>query len=609
MTEVLRIDNLWVEGRQPSGRYASIVKGVSLTVNAGEVVALIGESGSGKTTSALAALCYTRPGCRIANGHIALRGIDLLALDSESRRQLRGRKVSFVAQSAMAAFNPALSIDEQVTEGLHIHRLMSRDKALIQARELYLKLGLPDADRIGLRYPHQVSGGQLQRLLAAMAMSCGPDLIVFDEPTTALDVTTQIEVLSAFKEIVSQRQTAALYVSHDLAVVAQIADRIVVLYRGEVVEEGPTDQILKSASHAYTRSLLEAVKPPPLVTHRGSSGVVEHAAPGTSVIDVSGITAAYGRSDARTTVLRDVSMSVQRGEVVGVIGESGCGKSTLARAIAGLLPPVSGQIKLADVVLAPVVRGRSKEELRRIQIVFQMPDVALNPRQTVAGILNRPLEFYMGMNGDARMARVRELMDMMELPGSFVSRYPGELSGGQKQRVNLARAMAARPDIILCDEVTSSLDTLVAASILRLLTRLRESLGLSYVFISHDLSTVASFANKIVVLYAGRVVEQGPTASVLAPPYHPYTRLLLASVPKLRKGWLEDIVRSREATAGIAREVKLVETGCPFFNRCPMALPGLCDREDPPLLTLSTQQHVIACHRTASDLATELASY
>ncbi len=603
MQPLLRIENLRVEAKVGPKRYAPIVKDVSFAIAPGEVLALIGESGSGKTTIALAALGYSRPGCRIASGRIFLEETDVLSMDRESLRKLRGGRISYLAQSAAATFNPALTIGEQVTESAVLHGIMDREAADARAVDLYRRLDLPGADSLGRRYPHQVSGGQLQRLMAAMALCSSPDLMVLDEPTTALDVTTQIEVLGAFKEIIRDQGTAAIYVTHDLAVVAQIADRILVLRGGDVMEMGDTGQIVTNPAHQYTRKLMAATRPPPRVT--GDAAAAEEAVQQEPpVIQVKDLTAGYGRitnGKAAATVLWDVDTEVKKRSVLGVIGESGCGKSTLARVVAGLLPAASGEVWLDDHILAGRVADRSLEELKRVQIVFQMADVALNPRQRIGDILGRPLELYHGLKGAQRDKRVAELLAMVELPGSFSSRYPEELSGGQKQRINLARALGANPDIILADEVTSALDTIVGAAVIELLEGLRERLGVSYMFISHDLSTVASFADRIMVLYAGRVVEDGSTDDILALPSHPYTQLLLSSVPELRQGWLEDVTQSRAALAGIAREVELTEVGCPFYPRCPIAIDGVCDTTPAPYRE-PVPGHRIACHREIAEL-------
>ena len=602
MPLLLEVDQLQIDARKDDGSLLPIVKGVSFNVNRGEVVALIGESGSGKTTIALSALGYTKPGLEFTGGEVRLEGQDVITMPSEEKRQLRGERVAYLAQSAAATFNPALTIGEQVTESAVLHGHFNQEEATQRAVSLYHALELPDPERLGKRYPHQVSGGQLQRLMAAMALCSKPDLLVLDEPTTALDVTTQIEVLKSFKSVIKQEGSSAIYVTHDLSVVAQIADHIIVLYAGEIQEHGNAGQVINQPSHDYTRRLMAAVRPLP-AAGQGDETSGEHRRD-TPALEVKNIIAGYGRKQAdgtpAITVLRDVHMTIERGHTVGIIGESGCGKSTLARVMSGLLPASKGEVLLDGEALQPDLRKRSRNQLQKIQFVFQMADTALNPRQRIDQILGRPLEFYLGLKGQEKRRRIAELLQMVELPQEFAGRYPEELSGGQKQRVNLARALAASPEVLLCDEVISALDTIVGANIIELLKRLRKQTGVSFVFISHDLSTVASFADEIVVLYAGRVVEQGKTDHVLAPPYHPYTRLLISSVPELRVGWLEETMQTQEAQAGIDRVVKLTDIGCPFFDRCPIAIEDTCDREAPPIRNIG-DGHTIDCHRSAEE--------
>jgi peptide/nickel transport system ATP-binding protein len=346
---------------------------------------------------------------------------------------------------------------------------------------------------------------------------------------------------------------------------------------------------------------MHAVRPPP-AAGQGDKTSSEHKRQAPA-LEVRNITAGYGRKRdgaSTITVLRSVNIAIERGQSIGVIGESGCGKSTLARVMAGLLPPTEGQVLLDGQELNPALAQRSRNELQKIQFVFQMADTALNPKQRIDHILGRPLEFYLGLKGKEKRQRIGELLEMVELPQEFAGRYPEELSGGQKQRVNLARALAASPEVLLCDEVISALDSIVGANVIDLLRRLRQQTGVSFVFISHDLSTVASFADEIVVLYAGRVVEKGSTDRVLSPPYHPYTRLLISSVPELRVGWLEEAMQTQEAQAGIDRLVALTEIGCPFFDRCPLAIKDTCDQEVPPIRDLG-QGHLISCHRPESE--------
>ncbi|MEC9329374.1 MAG: ABC transporter ATP-binding protein [Pseudomonadota bacterium] len=601
MSTLLEVDDLRISARSDDDELTPIVKGVSFTVARGEVVALIGESGSGKTTIALSSLGYTKPGLEFTGGEVRLEGEDVISMGTDQLRGLRGQRVAYLAQSAAATFNPALTIGEQVTESCVLHGILTQEQADQRAETLYRALELPDPDRLGRRYPHQVSGGQLQRLMAATALCGKPDLLVLDEPTTALDVTTQIEVLKAFKAVIKQEGSAAIYVTHDLSVVAQIADHIVVLYAGEAQEYGTAEQVVSNPSHDYTRRLMHAVRPPPAAGQGDeTSGEHRREAP---ALEVKDILAGYGRTQGGVpsiTVLRDVNVAIERGHSVGIIGESGCGKSTLARVMAGLLPAAQGQVLLDGQILNPALQRRNRDELQKIQFVFQMADTALNPRQRIDHILGRPLEFYLGLKGKEKRRRIVELLEMVELPQDFAGRYPEELSGGQKQRVNLARALAATPEVLLCDEVISALDSIVGANVIELLKRLRKQTGVSFVFISHDLSTVASFADEIVVLYAGRVVEQGPVDHVLSPPYHPYTRLLISSVPELRVGWLEETMQTQEAQAGIDRVVTLTEVGCPFFDRCPLAIKDTCDRETPPARQLNGG-HTIECHRSEAE--------
>jgi len=603
MSDLLEVDNLRISARNDDDELTPIVKGVSFTVARGEVVALIGESGSGKTTIALSSLGYTKPGLEFTGGEVRLEGEDVISMDSDQLRGLRGQRVAYLAQSAAATFNPALTIGEQVTETCVLHGILTQEEADARAEMLYRALELPDPDRLGKRYPHQVSGGQLQRLMAATALCGKPDLLVLDEPTTALDVTTQIEVLKAFKSVIKQEGSAAIYVTHDLSVVAQIADHIVVLYAGETQEYGTAEQVVSNPGHDYTRRLMHAARPPPAAGQGDeTSGEHRREAP---ALEVKDILAGYGRTQGGVpsiTVLRDVNVAIERGHSVGIIGESGCGKSTLARVMAGLLPAAQGQVLLDGEELKPALQQRKRDELQKIQFVFQMADTALNPRQRIDHILGRPLEFYLGLKGEEKRRRIGELLQMVELPQEFAGRYPEELSGGQKQRINLARALAASPEVLLCDEVISALDSIVGANVIELLKRLRKQTGVSFVFISHDLSTVASFADEIVVLYAGRVVERGTTDAVLSPPYHPYTRLLISSVPELRVGWLEETMETQEAQAGIDRVVTLTDKGCPFFDRCPLAIEGTCDEETPPVRAL-TGSHAIECHRSEAEFA------
>ena len=532
---LVQIRDLEIDGITDETR-VRIINGVDLDLKRGEVLGLIGESGAGKSTLGLAAMGFTRDGCEIVGGSVTFDGIDLVGARPNVRRQLLGKRIAYVAQSAAASFNPAHRIISQHAEAPLCHGLSSRSEAEADAIELYRRLRLPNPEEIGFRYPHQVSGGQLQRAMTAMAMSCRPDLIIFDEPTTALDVTTQIEVLAAIREIVDQFQTAAIYITHDLAVVAQMADRVKVLLRGDEVEEADTRTMLNAPREAYTKSLW-AVRS----FQRPQKPAVKSGA--TPVISLRNVTAAYGDGDP---VVRDVSFDIHQGRTVAVVGESGSGKSTTARCITGLLPPRQGEICFADAVLPADYRKRSLDQLRQIQMIYQMADTALNPRKRVGDIIGRPVEFYLGLKGADRRRRVEHLLEQIELePTEFIDRLPSELSGGQKQRIGIARALAAEPKFIICDEVTSALDQLVAEGILKLLTNLQDEMKLSYMLITHDLSTVRAIADEVVVMKDGLIVEAGPKDEMFTPPHHAYTDLLLSSVPEMDPDWLDQLLKQR----------------------------------------------------------------
>ncbi len=534
---LLDIKNLKIEATvYPPGEDPhdiTIVEGVSVSLEGGKVLGLIGESGAGKSTIGLSAMAYGRGGVRITGGEVTLNGRDILKLGPKGLRALRGREVTYVAQSAAASFNPAKRLMEQVIEATLKHGLCSRSEAEARAVKLFRKLGLPNPETIGSRYPHQVSGGQLQRVMTAMALCPEPSLVIFDEPTTALDVTTQIDVLAAIKEAIRDTGVAALYITHDLAVVAQVSDHILVLRNGNKVEYGPVKQIIEDPHEDYTRALVSVRS----IDH-------EEKKPAEPVLRVDNVTARY--KGTNFDVLSNVSVDVAPGQTLAIVGESGSGKSTLARAITGLLPPSAGRITFAGRTLTPELKTRSIDDLRELQMIYQMADVAMNPRQTVGTIIGRPLEFYFGMRGEEKRKRVQELLDQIEMGKGFIDRYPAELSGGQKQRVCIARALAAKPKLIICDEVTSALDPLVADGILKLLLELQAQEGVAYLFITHDLATVKAIADSIAVMYRGKVVRYGPKTQVLTPPFDDYTDLLLSSVPEMRLGWLEHVIETRK---------------------------------------------------------------
>jgi len=533
--EVLTIKNLRIESITGS----VIVDNVDVHLRRGQVLGLIGESGAGKSTIGLAAMTYARAGVRITGGTVVIDGISVRDLTAAGRREMRGRRIAYIAQSASSAFNPAHQIIDQVCEGPIVHGLMTKDEARAWALELFRALDLPNPDTFGFRFPHQASGGQLQRAMAAMAMSCRPDILVLDEPTTALDVTTQIEVLILLKRLIKEYRTAALYITHDLAVVAQVADRIKVLRYGKEVEEGTTADTLHAPKMDYTSRL---------VAVRGASHS-ERANPDTVkddvILSIENCSAAYGP----LTVVSGVSLTIQRGETVAVVGESGSGKSTLARVITGLLPPIAGRIAFKGEALPKSLKERKKDQKRIIQLVYQIPDVALNPRQTLGEIIGRPVSFYFGTNAEATLKRTKELLRLVELPEDFIDRRPPQLSGGQKQRVCVARALAANPELIILDEPTSALDPLVAEEVLKLLKRLQVELNLSYMLITHDLDVVHRIAHRTAVMLKGSFVAFDTTQRIFDGPYHPYTEKLVTAVPVMRTDWLDGVLAKRKAAA------------------------------------------------------------
>ena len=588
----LRIDGLTIEGRSPDGHWLPTVHDVSLTLEAGEVLALIGGSGAGKTTVALAAMGYTRPGTRITRGSVAIEGINLLQLSPRRLRGLRGSQLAYVAQSAQSALNPAIRLGEQVEEPFLIHHIAPPGGATARVTELLGQLDIPSPASIGKRFPHQISGGQQQRIMLAMGLTCDPGLLVLDEPTTALDVTTQIEVLRVIKSALRRNRSAAIYVSHDLALVAQLADRVIVMQSGHIVEQGATADIIHQPQSPYTRELVDAFTPrKPLVP-----GTRNHVSQSAPLLEVQAVSASYGkaglfsRQAAPANVLHEVSFKIDPGQIVAVIGESGSGKSTLGRVIAGLHPANHGVVNFRGQALAKLVRQRSDLTQRGIQIVLQSPDLSLNPRQRVRQAIGRPLELYHRLSRSAKTARIAELLELVGLPALFSEKFPGELSGGQRQRVSIARAFAANPDLIICDEITSSLDGLVATQVLDLIHALRAKSDVSYLFISHDMKTVGRIADLVIVMYGGRICEIGRPAEVLKTPRHPYTALLLASVPTLDLGWIEAVAQ-KDREAGHQPPPQ----GCVFFARCQVAIAGLCDTVPPPARSVAAD-HAAYCH-------------
>jgi peptide/nickel transport system ATP-binding protein len=583
----LAVDGLRVELR--SGE--AIVEDVALSVAPGEILGLVGESGSGKTTTALALLGYTRPGVRIARGDVVVAGEAVGGRDEQAARRLRGRIVSYVPQDPGNALNPALRIGRAIQDMLDEH---AADREVGSVSSALGAVHLPTTSEFERRYPHQLSGGQQQRVMIAIALVCEPPLVVLDEPTTGLDVVTQARVLEEVDRLRRDRGLAMVYVSHDLAVVAQVADRIAVMYAGRIVEEGPSAAVLAEPRHPYTRGLVASI-PDHVAPRRlhGMPGVavgvgerpqgcafaprcgqrVARCEEETPTLEPAGdvrrvrcfewrltpalevaervearpapdlepllaveeLRAVHGRINP-VVAAEDVSFVLAPGACVALVGESGSGKTTIARCVAGLHPPAAGRITLAGQPLAARAKDRPNEARRRLQIVFQNPYDSLNPRHRVSDAIARPARVLRALSQEEARGEVAELLDRVRLPARLAARFPGELSGGERQRVAIARALAARPDLLVCDEITSALDVSVQAAVLELLAELRSELGLALLFISHDLGVVATVADRVLVLEQGRVCEEGPVATILAEPEHPYTRRLVEAAPRLPDG-------------------------------------------------------------------------
>jgi peptide/nickel transport system ATP-binding protein len=573
-----------------------IVDGVSFTVESGQILAVVGESGCGKTTTALALLGHAQPGTRIAGGSVVLGGRDVLRLRPAELRQVRGAKISYVAQDPTASLSPRKRIGDQVAEALLVHGY-ARAKAMSRVRELLERVQLSADDRFSGRYPFELSGGQQQRVAIAMALACSPQVVVLDEPTTGLDVTTQARVLDLVRELCRDTRAAFVYITHDLAVVDALADRVLIMYAGRVVESGDRGGVFREPAHPYTTLLLGSV---PRLAARSSLVGISGAAPppgarpngcffaprcplavvrcgiefppvtevraghavrcwraselppkrGTAVVDtgppstlldtdgllvVSELVASYGRMARKHAVVHGVSFSLAAGESLALVGQSGSGKTTLGRCVAGLHPPDSGTVLLAGKTLAALARDRTRDERQAIQIVFQNPERSLNPSLTVETIIGRPLQLFKREDGATRRRHVVELLERVRLPASARHRFPRELSGGEKQRVAIARALAAEPTILISDEITSALDVSIQAAIVALLGELRHD-GLGVLFITHNLALVNSIADRVVVLEAGEIREQGNTATVITNPTDAYTRALVASAPDIAIG-------------------------------------------------------------------------
>ncbi|GAA2795744.1 ABC transporter ATP-binding protein [Saccharopolyspora taberi] len=495
----------------------AVVDEVSFDLAAKEIVAVVGESGSGKSVTARAALGLLPPSASVS-GSIRLGGRELVG--TRQWKGIRGNRIAMVFQEPSTALNPVLTIGAQLAEALRAHRSLTRSELRAKAVELLELVGIPEPRRRVRHFPHQLSGGQKQRVVIALALANDPEVIIADEPTTALDVTVQAEILALLRELRDRRGVSVLLITHNLGVVADLADRVVVLRRGEVVERAPVRELFAGPAHAYTRELLAAV---PRLGHEPARASED----GDPALELDDVVVDYGGFRA----VDGVSLRVRRGEVLGLVGESGSGKSTLGRVAAGLLRPTRGSVSLLGADPAALPARRRRHQRAKLGFVFQDPAASLDPRFTVGDCVGEPLRVHRAAPGSRYRSRIAELLDQVRLPADAAGRYPRELSGGQRQRVGLARALALGPELLIADEPTSALDVSVQAAVLELLRQLQADLGFACLFISHDLAVVDSLAHRVAVLHRGRVVEQGPHDEVLHRPSAEYTRRLVGSVP------------------------------------------------------------------------------
>ena len=515
-----------------------ILHGVSYEIAPGEVLALVGESGSGKTTAGLAALGHFRTGLRPTGGTVTIRPrtgepADMLALGERAKRDLRGVAVAYIPQDPALSLNPGLRIGTQIAEVLDVHGYGESPAArTARVREVLDDVGLPHGEQYLRRYPHQLSGGQQQRVGIAMAFACRPSVVVLDEPTTGLDVTTQALILETVRGLTSEHDVAALYITHDLAVVATVADRVAVMYRGRVVESGATDDVLRQPRHDYTRRLMDAV--PDLAGRRATAVPVDPPAPGigsapTAVLTARDVSLSYGD----LAVLSGVGFSIEAGESLLLLGESGSGKTTLSRCVCGLVDHYSGAVRLGETELESSTKDRSADQRRAVQYVFQSPFSSLNPRKTIAQSLEVPLIHLTDLSRARRRARIAEVLDQVRFSSAIAHRFPDQLSGGERQRAAIARALVTTPKVLVCDEVTSALDVSVQKTILDLLAELRTELDMALLFVTHNIALARHVADRIAVLRGGEIVESGSVDDVLDRPTHTYTRQLLDNTPRL----------------------------------------------------------------------------
>jgi peptide/nickel transport system ATP-binding protein len=669
---LLSVDSLDVKFEVADGTIHAL-RDVSLAIQQGETVGLAGESGSGKSTLALAIVRYLDANGWVDDGSITFEGEDLLAASPTELRSIRGNRIAHVAQNPARSLNPSMTIGAQIRETIELHQdIGSSEEATERVHEVLEQVNLPNPAAIADRYPHELSGGQQQRALLAIGLSCNPDLLILDEPTTGLDVTTQAKFLDLVEDLKAEYDAGILLITHNLGVISEIADRVNILYAGEMLEKGPVDEVFTAPANPYTQALLattpeiaenKEVKPIPgripeldaipdgcifadrceFATEECRTGDVDMATvseesdhesrclhwqdvldnpievaeksatqrtPGEPILTINDLSKYYDEGGFITNLIgdhdpvkavNDVSLDIHEGEAVGLVGESGCGKSTLGRTLLKLHEVTSGSIEYDGTDIDSLSKQELNEFRSECQIIFQDPEASLNPNRTVREILERPLKLFTDQSDAERRERAEELLEQVNLGSDIVDKKPHELSGGQQQRVAIARAFAADPSLIVLDEPVSSLDVSVQASILNLLEDLCEEYGTSYLLISHDLSVIEAICDRVAVMYLGEIIETGSTEQIFEPPYHPYTRALLSSIPTLDP----HESKSRLRLEGDVPDARNPPSGCSFNTRCPQKIGEVCETDDPELEERSGG-HCISCHLTDDEMSDPL---
>lgn len=667
----VNIENLSIGYHNKRGTLIHVLKNVSLQIKPGETLGLVGESGCGKSTLGHAMMGYLRSGSRVLYGSIHFLSQNMFALSIHQLESIRGKKIALIPQNAGKSLTPTIRVGKQIIEVIQLSANISKKLAKRQMHELLAKVRLPDPEVMAERYPHELSGGQQQRVVIAMALAGKPEMLILDEPTTGLDVTTQAHILELLRDIVTELGTAMLYISHDLGVIARVSHRVALMYAGEIVEDAPVSEIFRSPAHPYARGLLESIprltlagipnsmpgqppipgtlpgcsfaprcsfatdicshEPPELETVSQAPHLVrcyhwkkvittdfsqelvqvyqavEHKIEQEPALELSDVEITYyrpglidhlRRTPAPTATVSDLTLTVKRGETFALVGESGSGKSTIVKTISGLLSAKSGCIRFAACDLMVKVDDRPMDLCRQVQLIFQNPDESLNPRHTVAEILDQPLKLYFPkMTRDERTERQIELLERVRLDDRYRFRYPGQMSGGEKQRVAIARAFAAEPEVVLCDEVTSALDVSVQAAVLDLLADLQKERNTTYIYIAHDLAVVRAIADRVAVLYQGRLCEVGTVEEIYSPPYHPYTETLMGAV------LIPDPDAKPKLLASDTPELSPPARGCSFQRRCPRCIPNLCVTVTPPWQFVhGVDGYKIRCHVPINEL-------